>query len=92
MHAVFVTVNIAPGHFASSTKELREHVVPQVSKAPGLVKAYWAAAADHSNGVSVVVFRSKSDAENAATMVRSNPTPQGVTITNVEIREVVAEA
>ena len=92
MHAVFVTVNIAPGHFESSAKELKEHVVPQVSKAPGLVKGYWAAASDHSNGVSLVVFKSKSDAENAAKMVRSNPTPQGVTITNVEIREVMAEA
>jgi hypothetical protein len=40
----------------------------------------------------LVIFKSKSDAENAATMVRSNPTPQGVTINTVEIREVVAEA
>ena len=33
-----------------------------------------------------------TDAENAAKMARSNPTPPGVTITGVEVREVIAEA
>ena len=92
MHAVVVTVTIAAGQFESSNKVLRENIVPQVKQAPGLVKGYWAAALDGSNGLSMVVFKTKTDAENAAKMVRSNPTPPGVTINHVEIREVVAEA
>jgi hypothetical protein len=92
MHAVVVTVNIAAGQFETSRKALQENVVPQVSKAPGFVKGYWATALDRGNGLSFVVFRTQPDAENAAKMVRSNPTPPGVTISGVEIREVIAEA
>ncbi len=92
MHAVVVTVNIAAGQFEASRKALHESVVPQVSKAPGFVKGYWAAAPDSSNGLSFVVFKTRPDAENAAKMARSNPTPPGVTLSGVEVREVVAEA
>jgi len=42
--------------------------------------------------MSFVVFRTKPDAENAEKMVRSGPMAPGVTVTGVEIREVVAEA
>src|SRR6266568_248451 len=73
MHAVVVTVSIAAGQFESSRKTLHENVVPQVSKAPGFVKGYWAAALDARSGLSLVVFKTKPDAENAAAMVRSNP-------------------
>ncbi len=92
MHAVVVTVNIAAGQFEASRKALHENVVPQVSKAPGFVKGYWAAALDGGNGLSFVVFSTKPEAENAAKMVRSNPTPPGVTVSGVEVREVIAEA
>lgn len=92
MHAIVVTVSIAAGQFEASRKALREQVVPQVSKAPGFGKGYWAAALDGGNGLSFVVFKTQPDAENALKMVRSNPTPPGVTITGVEVREVIAEA
>jgi hypothetical protein len=92
MHAVVVTVSIAAGQVEASRKALREQVVPQVSKAPGFVKGYWTATLDGGNGLSLVVFKTQPDAENAAKMARSNPTPPGVTITGVEIREVVAES
>jgi len=39
-----------------------------------------------------VLFATKDDAENAMNMVRNSPTPPGVTLNGVEIREVVAEA
>ena len=92
MHAVVVTVTLTPAQFEASTKILRENVIPQVRQAPGLVKGYWTASADRTSGVSVVVFKTQADADNAAKMVRTNPPPPGVTMSSVEIREVVAEA
>jgi hypothetical protein len=38
------------------------------------------------------VFLTKAEAENASQMARTSPTPPGVTINHVEIREVVADA
>jgi len=92
MHAVVVTVSIAAGQFEAARKTLNENVVPQASKAPGFVKGYWAAALDGTSGLSLVVFKTKPDAENAAKVARSNPTRPGVTLLDVEVREVIAEA
>lgn len=92
MHAVIVNVTIADGQFDASRKVLRENVVPQVSSAPGFVKGYWTAAPDRRSGTSMVIFKTQSDAENAAKNARSQPTPPGVTLGTVEVREVVAEA
>ena len=92
MYAVVVHVRIAPGQLDAARTALRDQVVPRVRQAPGLVKGYWTASADAATGVSLVVFATKQDAENAAGMVRSSPPPPGVTLDTVEIREVVAEA
>ena len=93
MHAVIVNVTIADGQFDASRKVLRDNVVPQVSKSPGFVKGYWTAALDRRSGTSIVIFKTQSDAENAAKNVRSQPTPApGVTVGTVDVREVVAEA
>jgi hypothetical protein len=92
MHAVIVNVTIADGQFESSRKVLHDTVVPQVSKTPGFVKGYWTAALDRRSGTSIVIFKTQSDAENAAKSVRSQPTPApGVTLGSIEVREVVAE-
>jgi hypothetical protein len=91
MHAVVVTANIAAGQFEPSRKVLRDEIVPRVSKMPGLVKGYWMVRADAAQGLSVVLFNTKDDAENAANTVRSTPPAPGVTLANVEVREVVAE-
>jgi hypothetical protein len=93
MHAVVVNVTIANGQFDGAQKVLQDNVVPQVSKAPGFVKGYWTASSDRRTGISLVVFKTQSDAETAAKMVRSQPAPApGVTLGTVEVREVVAEA
>ena len=92
MHAVVVSVSIAPGQIESSRKALKDEVVPRVSKAPGFVKGYWTAGADATRGLSFVVFASEQDATNAAQMVRNAPPPAGVTMGSVEVREVIAEA
>jgi hypothetical protein len=92
MYAVVVNVRIAPGQFEASQKALREQVVPRVKQAPGLVKGFWTVRDDSSQGTSMTVFRTKQDAENAMSMIRSSPPPPGVTLDSVELREVVAEA
>jgi len=92
MHAVVVMVRIAPGQFDSARKSLHDEVVPRVSKAPGFVKGYWMISADSTQGTSFIVFDNKQHAEAAMQMVRSTPTPPGVTIGTVDVREVVAEA
>jgi hypothetical protein len=91
MHAVVVTVSIAEGQFEGARNSLNE-VVSRVRSAPGVVKGYWTASTDRRSGLSIVVFKTEEDAKNAANVARSNPTPPGVTIGNVEVREVVAEA
>jgi hypothetical protein len=93
MHAVIVNVSIADGQFDASRKVLHDNVVPQVAKSPGFVKGYWTAAPDRRSGMSIVLFKTQSDADNAAKNVRSQPMPApGVTLGTVEVREVVAEA
>lgn len=92
MYAVVVRANIAQGQVESARKSLRETTVPRASKAPGFVKGYWSAGDDRSNGLSFVVFNTREDAENAVKMIRSNAPPAGVTLADVEIREIVADA
>lgn len=92
MHGVLVTANIAAGQFESARKGLREQVLPRVKEAPGLVKGFWTRNADGTQGVSLVVFDTQEHAEGAAKMVRTSPPPAGVTLSSIEVREVVADA
>jgi len=92
MHAVVTTVNIAPGEFENARKSLQETVVPRVSKAPGFVRGVWTVDTGRSTGTSMILFNTKSDAENAVQQMRSNPMPPGVTLNSAEIREVIVEA
>ena len=74
----------------AAQKALREQVVPGVSQAPGFVAGYWTAGAGN-DGLSIVVFESEDVARAAGQMVRDN-VPQGVSVEDVEVREVVAHA
>jgi hypothetical protein len=87
MHAVLVRVNIDDEE--RSVKELREQLVPQISQVPGFVAGYWTR--KDNSGVSLVVFESEEGAQNASERVRDSA-PTGVTIQDVEVREVVANA
>jgi hypothetical protein len=71
---------------------LREQVVPRVAASPGFACGYWTAGADETVGVSFVVFDTKDNAEAGAEMARNSPTPPGVKIETVEVREVIAQA
>jgi chemotaxis protein CheY-P-specific phosphatase CheC len=88
MHAVVVQVTI--NDFEPAAEMLRSEIVPRVSGAPGFVAGYWARS--DSSGLSFIVFESEDAARVAADMIQSQPARDEVTLDNVEIREVVANA
>jgi heme-degrading monooxygenase HmoA len=91
MHAVVVRVSI--GDAAVAEKGLREKVVPAVSSAPGFVAGYWTRSDDGSNGLSMLVFESEDAARAVAERFRGGTIiPETVTVSRVEIREVVTSA
>jgi heme-degrading monooxygenase HmoA len=91
MHAVVVRVSIGDAEIAE--KGLREKVVPAVSSAPGFVAGYWTRSDDGSNGLSMLVFESEDAARAVAERFRGGTIiPETVTVSRVEIREVVTSA
>jgi hypothetical protein len=87
MHAVVVRVSISDPE--ANENALRERVVPQVSQAPGFVAGYWTR--KETGGLSMVVFESE-DAANGFRDMLKNIVPEGVTLDDAEVREVVAHA
>lgn len=87
MHAVVVRVSV--GDAEANVKALRERVVPQVSQTPGFVAGYWTR--KDTEGLSMVVFESE-DAANGFRDMLKNIVPEGVTLEDAEVREVVAHA
>jgi len=84
MHAVVVKVTITD--LEESQRSLKEELVPRVKQAPGFVTGTWAR--KDNSGMSMVLFESEDQARAAAEMVRSGERA-GVTIDDVEVREVV---
>ena len=87
MYATLVRVTITDED--SGLRELRERVVPGVSGQPGFVSGYWTRKGN--SGVSLVVWESEEAANAASEGIRS-VVPEGVTLDDVEVREVVANA
>ena len=87
MHAVVVRVSISDPE--ANENALRERVVPQVSQTPGFVAGYWTR--KETAGLSMVVFESE-DAANGFRDMLKNIVPEGVTLEDAEVREVVAHA
>ncbi len=88
MHAVVTKVTINDREAATS--HLRDNVVSGVSQAPGFVAGYWTRG-DAGTGLAMVVFESEEAATNMSERVPSLLT-DAVTLENVEVREVVANA
>jgi len=88
MHAVVTRVTVNDREAATS--RLREQIVPEVSQAPGFVAGYWTRG-DDGTGVAMVVFESEEAATNVSERVPSMLT-DAVTLENIEVREVVANA
>jgi heme-degrading monooxygenase HmoA len=87
MHAVVVKVTVNDEE--SSVTALREQVVPGVSQAPGFVAGYWTR--QGNSGLSMTIWESEEAANTASERVKSMA-PEGVTVDEVEVREVVAHA
>jgi pseudouridine-5'-phosphate glycosidase len=87
MHAVVVRVSIKD--VDDATRALEEQVVPAVSQAPGFVAGYWTRKGD--GGLSMVVFESEEAAQAASERINENA-PDSVSVDDVEVREVVANA
>lgn len=87
MHAVLVRVTIDDDQ--SDTGALQERVVPAISQEPGFVAGYWTR--DGSDGLSMTIWESEDAASSASERVRS-VAPEGVTVEDVQVREVVASA
>ncbi len=91
MHAVVVRVTVGDAEIAE--KGLREKVVPGVSSAAGFVAGYWTRSDDGSNGLSMLVFESEDAARAAADRFRGGTIiPETVTVSRIEVREVIANA
>lgn len=91
MHAVVVRVSIGDAELAE--KGFREKVVPAVSSVPGFVAGYWTRSDDGSNGLSMLVFESEDAARATADRFRGGTIiPETVTVSRIEVREVVANA
>ena len=88
MHAVVFDVNIGidPDEAADF---LRENIVPRVKEAPGFIAGYWVRLPGNK-GRSLVVFESEDAAQ--AALDQGPPPPEGVTIEQSEVGEVVASA
>jgi hypothetical protein len=87
MYAVVVKVRINDEEAADSA--LREQVVPRASQAPGFVAGYWTR--KDNTGLSMVIFDSEETANGMGEQVRAMA-PEGVTVEDVEVREIVVHA
>ena len=90
MHAVVVRVSIGDAEIAENG--FREKVVPAVSSAPGFIAGYWTRSDDGSNGLSMLVFDSEDNARAGVEQIGGSPMPETVTVSRIEVREVVATA
>ncbi len=87
MHAVVVRVTINDQEAAEAA--LTEQVVPRASQAPGFVTGHWTRKGN--TGLSMVICESEDAATGMIEQIRAN-VPPGVTLEDVEVREVLAHA
>lgn len=91
MHAVVVTVRITEGRRAEAEEMLRKVVMPQVKGEPGFVSGTWLGTEDGTTGHSLVLFKTKEQAEAASKSV-SPPPGAPVTVAYNQVYEVVVQA
>jgi hypothetical protein len=87
MHAVIVKLTINDPEAAE--KALHEQLVPRVSQAPGFVAGYWTTKDD--TALSMFMFDTEQAADGMSRQASAG-VPAGVTLDDIEVREVVAHA
>jgi hypothetical protein len=89
MHAVLVSVTLNDPEPA--LENLRNEIVPRVSKSPGFVAGYWYGDGQ-KRGASTIVFESEENARGFVEMVRAQEGTGHATIDSIETHPVVANA
>ncbi|MFZ0667739.1 MAG: hypothetical protein WAM97_18480 [Acidimicrobiales bacterium] len=89
MWAVVITVDI--NDIDEAKRSLDEDLVPMVRQQAGFVGGYWIQL-DGGHGTSVELFESESQAREAFPEGGSSASSPGVTITGIEVGEVIAHA
>jgi hypothetical protein len=94
MHAVLIEVDVSQLDREAGLKNLREEVVPSVSRAPGFMAGYWLRSTpEDAIGTSLLLFDTEADAEAASREITVGSTiGLGATVKRREVREVVASA
>jgi hypothetical protein len=93
MYAVFTEVNANESHVDAARDLLPQRAAP-MAREGGAKGGYWLAP-QGGRGVAIVVFETEDEARTAAAMFRVGEpplpdAPEGVTVTTVEVREVLA--
>jgi hypothetical protein len=88
MHAVLTSVEIHDQE--EGRRRLHDEVVPRASKAPGFVAGYWIQVAE-AQGRAVIVMESEEAANAAVEAIRSQ-TAGPVSLVDLQVGEVVANA
>lgn len=90
MFAVVTKVTLpADSTIESGRKELETNVIPQVKQAPGFVSCIFLSPSEGNEGLSVIVFETREQAEGAVKMQKIEPP---ITLVSNDIREVAASA
>lgn len=87
MHAVIVKLTINDPEAAE--KALHEQLVPRVSQAPGFIAGYWTT--KENSALSMFIFETEEAANGMSELARV-AVPDGVTLEDIDVREVVAHA
>jgi len=93
MYAVLVEVNADESVTETAREYLNKNVRPRAAER-GAKAGYWLAPAG-GRGVSIVVFDTEAAAQQVASLLQVGQPPQegapeGITVRNVEVREVIA--
>jgi heme-degrading monooxygenase HmoA len=75
------------GTIEQGRKQLASEVIPQLKQAPGFVSAMFLSPKEGREGLSVIVWNTEEDANNA---VKNATFPDGIKPLSFEVREVAA--
>jgi hypothetical protein len=79
----------ADGTIEAGRKDLETNVIPMIKQAPGFVSCVFLSPAEGNEGLSVIVFETREQAEGAQQMQKIEPP---LTLVSNDIREVAASA
>jgi hypothetical protein len=92
MHALLVAVKIDPAGVDEAMNMLHEQVVPTLKSAPGFVAGYWMRDEAAGMGYSIAAFESEDAANNARDKAPMPPEGSPVSVMNVQVLPIVADA